>query len=149
MKTILTLSALLLTVSLSFGQGKDQQLYKAVSAKDTLQVEKLLNKGADANYKVKFGFLEMSMLIAAVQKNDFKTVQLLLDHKAEVDFRDAFKSTALMYAAHSGNRKIVAYLISKGADVYATDDQGNSVLSAAREGKHPEVIALIESYQKK
>jgi ankyrin repeat protein len=80
----------------------NRQLYEAVSSTDTLQVEALLGKNADANYKEKLMTFEMSMLILAVQKESFKTVKLLIEHKAEVDWKDMFKTTALMYAAHSG-----------------------------------------------
>ena len=130
------------------GKGQDKKLYEAVSAKDTLQVKAALSKGANANFRVKAGFFEMSLLILAVQQNDFATVKLLLDHNAEVDFRDAFNLTALMFAAHSGNKNLVSYLISKGADVRADDGKGNSVLSAAQESKNQEVINLIEAQLK-
>ncbi|WP_419788510.1 ankyrin repeat domain-containing protein [Mucilaginibacter sp. SP1R1] len=102
-------------------------------------------KKADANFKKKTGgFLEISMLILAVQNNDLRDVKLLVGHGAEVDWRDAFKTTALMYAANKGNKDIVIYLIKSGADVKAKDEQGNSVLSAAQEGKNNEVIGLIK-----
>ena len=135
--------------SVSYGQDLNKDLHKAVVAKDTIGVKKLLESGADANYRPKSGFFEMSLLIWAVQKQDYGNVKLLIEHKAEVDFKDAFKSTALMYAANTGNMDIVSYLISKGADPTATDDQGNSVLSAAKESKNKEVIELIKKLQKK
>ena len=136
-------------VDFKTGKGQDKKMFEAVSAKDSLQVKAALNKGANPNFRVKAGFFEMSLLILAVQQNDFAIVKLLLDHKAEVDFRDAFNMTALMFAAHGGNEKLVSYLISKGADVRATDGKGNSVLSGAQESKNQEVISLIEAQLKK
>jgi uncharacterized protein len=50
-----------------------------------------------------------------------------------------------MYAAAKGNKEIVELLIESDADVNATDGDGNTVLSAAKEGKNKEVITLIES----
>ncbi len=50
-----------------------------------------------------------------------------------------------MYAAQIGNTLIIGYLLDKGADIHAKDSKGNTVLSAAKEGKHPEAIKLIES----
>jgi ankyrin repeat protein len=35
--------------------------------------------------------------------------------------------------------------LKNGADVKATDGQGNSVLSAAKEKNNPEIIKLIEA----
>ncbi|RFZ95667.1 ankyrin repeat domain-containing protein [Mucilaginibacter conchicola] len=125
-------------------QDLNQRLYKAVAAKDTLAVEKLLSSGADANYKPKMGQAEMNLLSVAVTKNDFKCVKLLIDHKANVDGRDWFNTTPLMYAANGGNLEIIKYLLQKGADVKANDGQGNTVLSAAKEKNNPEVIKLIE-----
>jgi ankyrin repeat protein len=53
-----------------------------------------------------------------------------------------------MYAANTGNRVIVSFLIDHGADPNAKDEQDNSVLSAAKESKNEEVIKLIEGLQK-
>jgi len=136
----------MLVTTTSFCQDLNEQLYNAVSKKDSLSVQNLLIKKADANFKKKTGgFLEISMLILAVQNSDFNDVKLLIGHGAEVDWRDAFKTTALMYAASKGNKAIVIYLIKNGADVNAKDEQGNSVLSAAEESKHSEIIELIKN----
>ena len=126
-------------------KNNGRQLYEAIHAKDTLQVEMLLNKGADANYKEKWMKFEMSMLILAVQNKDFKSVKLLIEHKAQIDWKDIAQITALMYAAYIGDVNIINYLIKSGADIHAHDDQGNTVLSAAKEGKHPEAIQVIEA----
>lgn len=136
MKIVFSIIVLVLVTTTSFCQDLNEQLYKAVSNKDSLSVQNLLIKKADANFKKKTGgFLEISMLILAVQNNDLSDVKLLVGRGAEVDWRDAFKTTALMYAANKGNKDIVIYLIKSGADVKAKDEQGNSVLSAAEEGK--------------
>ncbi|EHQ25945.1 ankyrin repeat domain-containing protein [Mucilaginibacter paludis] len=146
MKIVFSIIVLVLVTTTSFCQDLNEQLYKAVSNKDSLSVQNLLIKKADANFKKKTGgFLEISMLILAVQNNDLSDVKLLVGRGAEVDWRDAFKTTALMYAANKGNKDIVIYLIKSGADVKAKDEQGNSVLSAAEEGKNDEVIGLIKS----
>lgn len=56
-KTLLIFS--LMCISLYVGaQDLNLRLYKAVNAKDTLEVEKLLTKGADANYKFKVARLK-------------------------------------------------------------------------------------------
>src|SRR6195952_177453 len=122
MKKLTTLLIMMLLSNLSFAQSLNDKLYKAVSDKDTLMVDQLLQKGADAHYQKKSGgFFVMSMLILSAQKGDYKSTQLLVDHKAEVDWKDAFNSTALMYAAAIGDKRIVLYLISKGANVNADD----------------------------
>jgi len=144
MKKILLVFSLLCFGLYAGAQDLNLELYKAVSAKDTVEVEKLLTKGADANYKFKMGQAEMNLLIVAVTNKDFKSVKLLIDHKANVNGRDWFNTTPLMYAANGGNLDIINYLLKKGADVKATDGQRNTVLSAAKESNNPEVIKLIE-----
>lgn len=131
------------------GQTTNEKLFKAVLDRDSVNVGILLSEGGNPNFKVKQGNFEMSMLINAVQKQDVKIVKLLLEHKAEVDFKDWFKTTALMYAANTGSKPIVELLIAYGANPKAKDGQGNSVLSAAKESKNQDVIKLIESLQKK
>ena len=149
-KSATTIFFLLLAAG-TFDQSIDQQLAAAMHAKDTIKVEALLNNGADANYKEKMGGSNVgfSMLIFAVHNYDYKSVKLLVDHKAEVDWKDWFKTTALMYAASLGEADIVKYLIKNGADIRAHDEQGNSVLSAAKVSKNQDVIYLIEKLLKK
>ena len=53
-----------------------------------------------------------------------------------------------MRTANTGYKRIVVFLIDHGADPNAKDEQGNSVLSAAKESKNEEVIKLIQSLQK-
>jgi ankyrin repeat protein len=149
MKALLIFIVLLSGINLVNAQSVNRLLYEAVQAKDTIQVERLLNNGANANYQEKvMGSFGMKMLILAVQNQDLKTVKLLIEHKADVNMRDMFKSTPLMYAAHSGNINVIKYLITQGADVRANDEQGNSVLSAAKEGKHQEAIDYISTLLK-
>ena len=71
-------------------------------------------------------------------------VKLLVDHKVEINWKDWFGSTALMYAAHKGNIAIISYLLKNGADIHFKDKEGNTVLSAAKEGNHPDAIKFIE-----
>jgi ankyrin repeat protein len=90
-------------------QDLNLKLYQAVSAKDTLQVEQLLNKGADANYKPNTAQANMNLLNVAVINKDIKSVKLLIDHKADINGRDWFNTTPLMYAANGGNLDIIIY----------------------------------------
>jgi ankyrin repeat protein len=145
MKSIIITAVALLFALFVKAQSVNEQLYKAVGSKDTLQVEKLLNDGADASYIKKLGQAEVSILIWAVMQKNLKSVKLLVDHKANINWKDWFKTTALMYAADLGNLDIINYLVKNGADIHAHDDQGNNVLSAAKEGKHSEAIKLIEN----
>jgi ankyrin repeat protein len=135
--------------TLVLGQSKDEQLYKAVTTHDSIKVESLLKEGANPNFRKKTASFETSLLTLAVTNQDIQITKLLIEHKADVNYKDWFKTTALMYAASKGNKRIAEILIAAGADPKASDDQGNTVLSAAKESNDQGMIEFIQSLQKK
>lgn len=151
MKKLLLLLVLTLSTSiLTIAQSKDEQLYAAVQKNDKAKVEVLLKKKADPNYIKQAGpWMKVSPLIKAVNNSNVEIVKLLIANQAQIDWRDGFNTTALMYAASKGIREIVELLLASGADVNATDGEGNTVLTTAKESKNSEVVTLIESKLKK
>ena len=128
-----------------FGQN-NELLYKAISKNDIEKVTKLLNANADPNAVISSGpWMKVNMLITAVNNGNIEIAKLLIDKKANVNWKDGFNTTALMYAASNGNKGMVILLLDNGADFNANDGQGNTVLSAAKEGKNEEVIQIIEN----
>jgi len=107
--------------------------------------EQFLKAGADANYVQSTSSFKVDLLILAIINDDILTVKVLIAHKANVNWRDGFGDTALIYAAQIGDTAIINYLLDNGADIHAKDGKGNTVLSSAKEGKHPDAIKLIES----
>lgn len=84
-------------------------------------------------------------------------VEILLDAGADIAARDGFGLTALHGAAYRGWNDMVRYLVSRGADPLATDNEGYTPFDAA-EGRirgvgreanvttvHEETARLIES----
>jgi ankyrin repeat protein len=126
-------------------QSVNQQLLTAVKIKNAGMVEQLLKAGADVNYAESKNNFKVDPLILAVINEDIPTIRILVEHKAIVNWKDGFGDTALMYAAQIGNTLIINYLLDNGADIHAKDNHGNTVLSAAQEGKHQDAIKLIES----
>ena len=144
-KARLLLLFIFLFSALAYGQSKEQELYKAIVQKNEKQVFKLLQEGANANYAMGPENFRMHLLHTAITVSKSKTiVELLLKHKADVNGKDAFDSTPLMYAASSGDLEMVELLLQHGADVKAGDRQGNTVLTAAKESKNQAVIEFIE-----
>ena len=144
-KTLLFLIVNFFITAHIYSQNKNQALYKAITGNNIEQVAKLLKDSADANYTISAGAFNMTMLNAAINVSRNKNiVELLLKNNADVNAKDAFNTTALMYAVASGNKELVELLISYGADVKASDGQGNTVLSAAKESKNKSIIKLIE-----
>ncbi|MFD3004040.1 ankyrin repeat domain-containing protein [Pontibacter toksunensis] len=149
-KLILLLVLTLCTSILTMAQRKDEQLYAAVQKNDKAKVEVLLKKKANPNYIKQAGpWMQVSPLITAVNNSNVEIVKLLIASRAQIDWRDGFNTTTLMYAASKGNREIVELLLASGADVNATDGEGNTVLTAAKENKNSEVVTLIKSKLKK
>ena len=93
-------------------------------------------------------------LWTAVTRGDLAGVQLAEVQKelpptgnADVNTRDQFGSTALMYAAQRGEFGVVNALIKAGANVNArTERNGMTALIAAAQGGHLDVVnALIKA----
>ena len=57
-------------------------------------------------------------------------VQHLLDNEAAIDIVDAMGSTPLLYAVAYGRTPLVHYLLARGADVNASNDEGMTALHA-------------------
>lgn len=82
-------------------------------------------------------------------------IQLLLDHRANVDMTDKEGRTALMYAAMGeGNESYVdaiPLLLAKGADPNKRDKRGRTPLDIARtnENRNRFVIEALEAIPKK
>lgn len=150
MKKCFLLLALVLGFTCSaMAQNPGKELFKAVMKNDAAAVETLLQGGADPNAPVEVmpGF-RTSYLITAATNGNLAVVKALIQHKAQVNAKDAGQETALMVAAGKGNREMVEFLLANGADAKAQDSQGNSVLTAAKASGNASVVTLIESKAK-
>ena len=127
-------------------QDKNDLLYNAIVKNDKTSVEKQLAAGASVNYiKELSPWLRVSMLIAAVDNSNVDIVKLLIANKVDVQYRDGFYTTAIMYAASSGEVEIATLLFAAGAKPTDSDGKGTSVLSAAKESENAEMITLVEA----
>jgi len=61
-------------------------------------------------------------------------VELLLKKGANVNAKDKYGGTALMYAAVKGHKEVVELLIENGADVNAKNIMGKTALMSASRG---------------
>lgn len=146
MKKLLLLLALTVgLISSAAAQMPTKELFKAVMKNDAATVTTLLSGGADANAPIEVmpGF-RTTFLITAATNGNLDVVKALVQHKAQLNTKDAGNETALIAAATVGNKAIVEYLLQNGADVKAADGQGATLLAAAKTGGNKDVIALIE-----
>jgi uncharacterized protein len=144
-KTIAILLTIICSTIFAFGQDNNVKLYQAITKNDTSLVKEMLNDKADPNFVVTQGsWMKVNMLITAVNNGNIDIVRLLIVNKADVNWKDGFKTTALMYAASKGNKEILVLLLNNGADINDNDGQDNTVLSAAKESKNQEMIKYVE-----
>lgn len=148
MKNILLTLLLILSSVYTFSQNKGEELYNLVVKNDTEKSIKLISENADVNYIKESGWMKVNTLISAVNNTNIEIVKSLLEHHADVNWKDGFNTTALIYAASKGNREIVDLLLKYGADINANDGQGNTVLSAAKESNNKELITFIKTKMK-
>jgi ankyrin repeat protein len=70
--------------------------------------------------------------------------KLLIDKGADACAGDAWGVTPLHYAAANGEVELVKAMLAARFDRAVTDKRGRTPLDLAREGKHAEVIKLLE-----
>jgi ankyrin repeat protein len=144
MKILTTLICLFGITFLTIAQDNSTQLFEAVTKNDKEKVEELIKNGADVNFIKEAGpWMKVSILITAVNNQNLDIAKLLLDNKADVNWKDGFNSSAILYAASTGNIEMVQLLLEKGADIKDNDGQGNSVLTASKESKNKALIRFI------
>ena len=68
------------------------------------------------------------MIVNATEKDRIEIVKMVLDKIADVNAKDKFGRTALMFAVRRGRQELVKELLEKGAEVNAKDDEGNTPL---------------------
>lgn len=126
-------------------QNKDEKLYQAVVKNDLIKTEKLIKKGADVNFVKQSGpWMKVSLLIAAINNKNLEITEVLLENKADVNWKDGFKTSAILYGANSGNVELIKLLLKYGANINDNDGKTNTVLTAAKESKNFEMIKFVK-----
>ena len=78
-------------------QNKNEKLYQAVVKNDLNKTEKLINQGADVNFVKQSGpWMKVSLLITAVNNKNLEITKMLLENKADVNWKDGFKTSAIL-----------------------------------------------------
>src|SRR6188768_634405 len=103
-KTLFAFLFTLFSILFVAGQKSNEKLYNAIVKNDKERVAQLLEDKANPNYIISSGpWMKVNMLITAVNNNNIEIVKLLINKKADVNWKDGFNTTALMYAASKGN----------------------------------------------
>ncbi len=89
-------------------------------------IDTLIDYGLKTDTVNKYGY--NALILAAYENDSIPVLQALLDNQADVNFKDEQGHTPLMAAAIRGRDDVMRYLITRGADFKAVDNNGVSVL---------------------
>ncbi len=84
-------------------------------------------------------------IINAARSGDATAVRRLLALGADINAKETYGTTVLMWASLRGHLEVVKVLLEKGADINAKDSGGKNALMKASQYCHPKVVrALLE-----
>jgi ankyrin repeat protein len=80
-----------------------------------------------------------------VRAGTSQSVQAAISNGADVNARNSYDKTPLMYAAmYNQNPEVITALLAAGADIKVRDKYGRSpLMAAARDNQNPEVITIL------
>lgn len=149
------------------------QLLAAARAGNAVRIRRLLDQGADPNFKDRRGRAALllsakgghgataqallargadanatdengkSVLMYASENGDGKLVRALLQRKVDVNAANKFGETALINAAWRGRDSVAETLLDRGAVIDLPDEQGGTALIWAAINGHTEVLDLL------
>jgi ankyrin repeat protein len=126
-------------------------LMTAAKAGQVDVVNLLLSRGARVNYHDPvYGVTPLMMAVRGDQSisedQKLAVLKVLLDVGADINGRDVNKGTALMNAVEKGHKKVVRYLLIRGAYAQAETRSGKSALSIARAKGMDDVADLLVQF---
>ena len=90
------------------------------------------------------GAAQPSLLHTAARTGQASVIVALLDHSAPIDARDADGRTGLYWAVYARDYSSTVALVTRGADITATDNTGSTVLHvAASRGVPPYLLSYL------
>ena len=106
-------------------------------------VKKLLADGVNVDSK-DFSNNHETPLMYAAMRGHLEVVKLLIENKADFEYKDAHKENALYKACEFGRLEIVKFLIEIGANIHCECTSHNiTPLSCASRSGHPKVVEFL------
>lgn len=115
-------------------------IFKAASKGNVFQLKLMLITGKNINERNKKG---NTPLLEAICDSQNKTVQFLIDKKADIHIRDNDGETALIKAARTKNIHIVRFLIDHGAKINEYTKYGGGPLQEAVWRGNFDIVKLL------
>jgi ankyrin repeat protein len=132
--------------------------WRAAEASDVDLMKLLVSRGADPNLPNLIGTTPLTVAAGLGWVGNFSAnapgqwmnaVKFCLDHGADINAADQKGYTPLHGAAVRGDNEMIAFLVSKGADVKAVTKTGDTVADMANGPfehamPHPDTVAMLE-----
>jgi serine/threonine-protein phosphatase 6 regulatory ankyrin repeat subunit A/serine/threonine-protein phosphatase 6 regulatory ankyrin repeat subunit B len=135
-------------VNLKDNNGKTALLWAASNSFENVKV--LISHGAKVNEPANDGitpFIQSTLGVTS-GKVPITLCELLLENGADINAeltgRSAAGWTSLHYAAVDGDKELVKFLISNGANVNKATAEGSSALYLAKMGNYDEIVKLLK-----
>ena len=88
---------------------------------------------------------DMSPLMIACERNNFKNAELLIRYGANVNLKSSNGFTAFHFAAKYGSLQLLQYLLINGGNLHAVDTFNGNLISWACEGNKLEAVKFLDS----
>ena len=88
-------------------------------------------------------------LIKAAEAGDVAKILFYINKGANIEARDRYSSTPLMWAARHGKKEAIEVLLKHNANIEAVDKGGKTALDYAKSNEHKEIIQLLLSSKNK
>jgi len=85
----------------------------------------------------------VTLFFNAVERKNFTEIQRLLDLGTDIDIRNEYEDTPLLFAAGTGRLEAVKFLLERGANVNARNDWDHTSLLLAANNGHAKVVRLL------
>ncbi len=123
-------------------------LYFACALNDQAFLDENLSKIENTNaiyrvYKEEGGFVNISLLNAAVQKNNMPFIRSLLAQNKEDHFKDNLFQNVLFTAVILENAPVITLLLAQLKNPLSTNKDGKTVLHIAAQVGNPEVLKAL------
>ena len=130
-----------------------KKLFRGIEGTDINVVKEALNEGANVNAKNRYGDTPLICVVNQLRPDleynrfmdefAFQCVQLLIDHKADVNIRNKDGWSVLMHAIWKGCTEIFTLLLKHGVELNFVTKDGKTPLLAAIEREHVEMAQTL------
>lgn len=125
---------------------QDALLLAVQSKRPSSEIEELILRGGDVNYKNNAIVNPMPILIEVAGTGDVECLELFIKHGAKINSSDRFGITALHTAAWNNLTECVKSLVKNGANINQKTTDGNTALHLVAAENNANLLAyLIEN----